>query len=455
MTALAVCAKERGIHVSGSDTLEEFPTDETLRKNHIQTFTNFDTHHLKESNPDLVIYTGAHGGRENPEVLEAKHRGIPVLPHGQALGLFMTGKRQISVAGSHGKTTTAAMIAAILRSAGYDPSYAVGCGEITGLGAAGHWGKSDFFIAEADEYVTDPGHDKTPRFLWQRPDILAVTNIDFDHPDAYTSLDEVKKAFVKLRDTMGSRSEIIISSDDHNSDILAETKISVSRVGLSPRSDFQISDIHFGDERTFFHLTMRGISVGEFGLRVPGIHNAVNAGIAAVVSHMTGISWQHIAQGLLTYNGTKRRFEKIGTIHDITFIDDYAHHPKEIAATLAAARAWYPNERIIAVFQPHTYTRTKALLTGFARAFKDADVAVLTDIYASAREKDTLGISGQTLAAETIKYHSNVVYLNTMPKVAQFLHKTIEPHDVVIFMGAGDIYRWGRDIVRNYADSAS
>ncbi|MBI3342632.1 UDP-N-acetylmuramate:L-alanyl-gamma-D-glutamyl-meso-diaminopimelate ligase, partial [Candidatus Gottesmanbacteria bacterium] len=199
MAALAIWAKESGKLVAGSDVGEEFPTDEELKKAEIPVHEGFDEAHLAAFKPDLVIYTGAHGGRDNLQVQEAIKRGVASVPHGKALGMVMEGKRQISVAGSHGKTTTSAMIATILTEAKLDPSYAIGCGSIKGLGAAGHAGKGEWFVAEADEYVTDPGHDRTPRFLWQKPEVLVVTNIDYDHPDVYQDLSAVQQAFVALQ----------------------------------------------------------------------------------------------------------------------------------------------------------------------------------------------------------------------------------------------------------------
>lgn len=448
MTALAVLARERGFSVAGSDTTEDFPTSGTLTKKRIEILPNFaPAHILGRTRPDLVIYTGAHGGRDNPEVVEAIKQGIPALPQGQALGLFMADKRQISVAGSHGKTTTAAMIANILVYAGRDPSYAIGCGEIFGLGPAGHWGKRDIFIAEADEYATDPGHDPTPRFLWQQPEILVVTNIDFDHPDVYGSLNEVKSAFVKFTKSLPKTGELILGSDDGNSVPLAETAASVSLVGRSPRADYQVANIHFGVAQTFFRLSQRGVFIAEFTLKVPGVHNAVNAGMAAVAAHLAGVPWPGIREGLLAYAGTKRRFEKLAETGGVLFYDDYAHHPKEIKATLSAARAWYPERRIITVFQPHTYTRTQALLRDFAQAFTESDIVLLTDIYASAREKPIAGITGETLAQATVGSHANVFYVKDREGAARYLDKHTEPGDVVIFMGAGDIYRWGKEFV--------
>ncbi|KKW09757.1 MAG: UDP-N-acetylmuramate-L-alanine ligase [Microgenomates group bacterium GW2011_GWC1_49_7] len=443
MAALAVWAKEAGYLVTGSDVEEEFPTTEVLAKAKISIFPDFDPRNIGgRIKPDLVIYTGAHGGRENEEVVEAEALGIPTSPHGKALGQFMKDKKQISVAGSHGKTTTTAMIATVLSHADYDPSWAVGCGQIRGLGLPGHYGKGEFFIAEADEYVTDPGHDTTPRFLWQHPDILVVTNIDYDHPDAYVSLAAVQDAFVKLQE----QSKLtLVNADDPASNVLMNRN--VMTYGFSKRAEFQVTHVGFGEERTFFTLAQNGMRLFDFVLKVPGKHNALNATAAAIACKQLGLSWQEIAKGFLAFEGTKRRFEFVGTFGGARVYDDYAHHPTEITAQLAAVRQWFPNDRIIAVFQPHTYSRTKALLAEFATSFVHANEVILTDIYASARETETLGISGKTLVEETAKYHQHVFFAPDFAAVQKLLTKHTQSGDVIIFMGAGSIYTWSHSYV--------
>ncbi|MBI5449458.1 UDP-N-acetylmuramate--L-alanine ligase [Candidatus Gottesmanbacteria bacterium] len=448
MTALAVWAKEAGFRVSGSDVDDIFPTDEILADANIRAHVGFDSQTLKKKRPDLVIYTGAHGGQDNDEVREAKSLGIRIMSHGQALGEVMRRKRQISVAGSHGKTTTTAMIATILCSAGKDPSYAIGCGKIFGLGLPGRSGYGDWFLAEADEYVTDPHHDMTPRFLWQNPEILVVTNIDFDHPDAYSSLGEIQQAFVKLASQQQGRRVTIVNADDEASAVLLGDGLNdITTYGLSPRAGLRVLHVGFGERRTFFTLSENGVPVGEFTIKVPGLHNVVNAAAAAAAARSVGVRWDDIKAGLLLFGGTKRRFEEIGKIHGCTVYDDYAHHPKEIQATLAAARAWYPKQRIITVFQPHTYSRTKALLAYFGVSFDKSDIVVIADIYASAREHDTLGITSGDLASEIRKRQVNVHQLHSYDSVSAFLLREGRDGDIMIFMGAGDIAGWGQQFV--------
>src|SRR3989344_5482179 len=281
MASLAVCTKEAGKLITGTDIEEHFPSDEVLSKAGISVDVGFDEKHIDTHKPDLVIYTGAHGGRDNEEVIEAQKRNIPVLPHGKALGQVMEGKRQITVAGSHGKTTVTAMIAMILTKAGLDPSYAVGSGMIAGLGLPGHFGRGEWFVAEGDEYVTDPGADLTPRFLWQNPEILVVTNIDLDHPDVYPNLDKITNAFQKL--AKKSRT-VIISSDDPKSASLSGRKV----------------------------IAVRSKDTSGFHLSVPGQHNALNAAFAATAAKAAGVPWEQSVKALSEFGGAKRRFEKIG-----------------------------------------------------------------------------------------------------------------------------------------------
>lgn len=443
MSALALWYKEAGYSVTGSDISDEFPTDEILSQNGI-TVLDFSPKNITNIRPDLVIYTGAHGGRQNDEVVAAEAVGIPALPHGKALGSVMKSAFQISVAGSHGKTTTSAMVATVLALSGQDPSWAIGCGMIRGLGFPGHFGKGKIFVAEADEYITDPGHDATPRFLWQNPDILVVTNIDYDHPDAYSTLSDVQEAFVNLQGKQKENGTTIINADDRASEVLRTNAVTY---GTTQSADYQVTGIRFGPQRTYFTLHERGMEVGEFTLKIPGKHNALNAAAAVIACRLAGVSWQDCKKYLAQFGGTKRRFEMIGEVDGVRIIDDYAHHPDEIRATLAAAHTWYPDKRIFAVFQPHTYSRTRALLSEFAKSFANAYEVILTDIYASAREHETLGINGKTLVSETAKYHRNVYYEPDYGAVSKLLHEHMGPGDIVLFMGAGNIYTWGRKLI--------
>ncbi len=447
MTALAIYCKERGMRVTGSDVTEEFPTQDALAQAGIIPLEGFTADHIGAGGkPDLVIFTGAHGGKDNPEVVAAEALGIQTLPHGRALGMMMEGSVQISVAGSHGKTTTTAMIATILMTAGRDPSFAVGCGSIRDIGLPGHYGKGTEFVAEADEYVTDPSHDRTPRFLWHHPHILVATNIDFDHPDAYKSIADVQVAFVKLQQQMEGPRITVVNADDPNSTVLAEGK-NVVRFGFTDAADLLVSDVRYEPGRTAFSVSYKGTDMGVFHLAVPGACNVANAAAAIAAAAELDVPWETIRQALAQFKGTKRRFEYVGSVRGMDIYDDYAHHPHEIAASIEGIRAWFPQRRLVTVFQPHTFSRTKALLTEFAGAFGQSDIILIPDIYASARESKSTEITAQHLVDAIAVHGKDARYVKDLDGTLEFLKTHGRDKDILVFMGAGDIYEWSRDML--------
>lgn len=476
MTALAIVAKEMGMKVIGSDIEAEFPTDELLAKYKIPVLKGFKKENLllpnysdrnRKAIADLVVVTGAHGGLGNPEALAAKEMELPILTHGEALGKFMNyrsyksyksyrtyRKKGISVAGSHGKTTTAAMIAHILTKAGLDPSFAIGCGVVKSLGTSGHAGLGEYFVAEADEYVADPQFDLTPRFLYQSPTIEVFTNIDYDHPDVFSSIEDLKGAFLKFAKKLPKKGLLVAGIDDKNvRNILSQIKAPALTYGFSPEASLKISHLSVGEQRTFFWAKFQGVDLGEFVLRVPGRHNTENAAASAVLANYLGLSWEKIKEYLASYQGSKRRFEFIGQSAGVKLYDDYAHHPEEIRVTLKAAREWFPQGGLTVVFQPHTYSRTKALLSEFANCFEKADNVIISDIYASEREKEDLRINAKVLAWETRKYHPRVFYGGGERETVEVIREKrekgeIRKGDIVFTMGAGDIFRWHKAILK-------
>jgi UDP-N-acetylmuramate--alanine ligase len=441
MTALAIVAQELGAKVTGSDVEEDFPTADVLNKYHLTPQVGFTKENLIEK-PDLVVVTGGHGGMNNPEAVAAKKLGLRVLMHGQALGEFCQEKKTIAVAGCHGKTTTAAIIAHLLTKNRLDPSFAIGCGEIKSLRAAGHAGKGDYFVVEADEYVTDPGSDPTPRFFWLSPFMAVITNIEYDHPDAYRNLEQLKSAFLTFTQKIPSSGLLVLGIDNQNNrEILRKISCPVVTYGFSPEADYQISQVSFTEGRTRFWLKKGKVDLGQFSLAVPGKHNALNFVAASLVVNSLGISWENIRREGPSFLGTKRRFEFKGEKGGAIFYDDYAHHPTEIAATLAAARAAFSQRRIICIFQPHTFSRTKALFSEFSRCFTEASEVILVDIYPSAREKPDPTINSQILALEMQHYHQNVRYLGSLGKAISYLKERATHNDVIITMGAGDVYK--------------
>lgn len=448
MTPLALIAKGAGFSVTGSDIAEEFITDEALKRAGITPYVGFSTDHI--ASPDLVITTGAHGGFDNPEVKEAKARGIEVLTAGEAVGLFMNGAifgkkyKGVSVAGTHGKTTTTAMLATIMRESGYDPSFVIGTGNVGSLGAPGNFGKGNFFIAEADEYATEPKHDKTPKFMWQHPSVAIITNIEFDHPDIYSSLEDVKSAFTAFIKQMPTNGVLIVCGDDHEvRNVTKGLDRKVITYGFNPENNYVLERVHISGEQTFFWVKGYGASLGEFAIRVAGDHNALNALGAIIGALELGVPLEKVKKSLPAFRGSQRRLEFIGDLQTgAKMYDDYAHHPTEIKKTLGALRRQYPNKKIVCVFQPHTYSRTKMLFNEFAQAFDEVNTIVITDIYASLREEYDPSVSSKHLVEAIKRYHSGVFYVSNIIDVVQYINQNRFRSDtIVVTMGAGDIYK--------------
>lgn len=450
MTPLAIIAKEAGIKVTGSDLTDEFITDEVLKKSGITLLEGFSKTNIK--NVDLVIATGAHGGFENEEVKEAKRKNIKVLTQGEAVGIFMDGKiferkfDGISIAGSHGKTTTTALTAAIFKESGVDPSFIIGTGNIPFLGSSGHYGKGNYFIAEADEYATEPTFNKKSKFLWQYPKIAVFTNIDFDHPDLFNSIEEVKNAFFAFATQVAFKNGVLVVNGDdiHIKKTLENYTGEKITFGFSPRNDYVITKINVSDFQTFFWVETHGVSLGEFAIKLVGEHNALNALAAAIVALQAGIKLEEIKKTLKVFSGTKRRFEHVGELFSGALLyDDYAHHPTEIKKTLRAFRQVFPKNQIICIFQPHTHSRTEKLFDEFSYSFNDANLLILTDIYPSSREKDSdYSISSKKLFEKISRFKNQVMFLAKPQDVIEYIRqKQYKKDTIVITMGAGDIYK--------------
>jgi UDP-N-acetylmuramate--alanine ligase len=440
MTALAICAKDLGIKVTGSDVADIFVTDETLKKHGISWMTGFNPVNL-DPKPDLVIFTGAHGGFNNPEVVAAKGMGIPILSHAEALGMFIGGKTLLTVAGVGGKTTTASMIASLLSSAGRNPSFAVGVADIFSLGTPGRYDKKgEDFVTEADEFAVSPGVDNRPRFVYQNPTVLVVTNIEHDHPDIYPTFEDTKKVFLEFMKKIPSDGLLVACIDNENvRNLIKEVDVSKVTYGFSKDADWRVSNIEFKDRQSVFTLTHKGEQT-DYTLNVPGRYNILNATAAIIACSAVGVTRSDLVTGIKEYKGCKRRVEFVREKDGVLFYDDFAHHPTEIRAALKAFREWFPRKRIIAVFQPHTYSRTKVLFSEFAESFASCDKVYLMDIYASARETDTLGVTSKLLAGEIAKHHPDIVYTASFEETAKSLAETLQDGDVVITMGGGDVY---------------
>jgi UDP-N-acetylmuramate--alanine ligase len=452
---LAIIAKEAGFDVSGSDIDEEFITDEPLKNASIKPLVGFDERNVEGK--DLIITTGAHGGFDNPENLKAKQLGIPVLTQGEAVGKFMQGEifgkkfEGVSVAGSHGKTTTTAMIATVLLENKYDPSFLIGTGHVPSLGSSGHFGKGKFFIAEADEYATEPKFDKTPKLLWQHPKIGVITNIEFDHPDLYSSLDELRQAFLNFSNNISENGILVACLDDEETQkLLREYKRPFVTYGFSKKADYYIEKLSISQDKMFFWVNAKDTSLGEFSVNVTGEHNALNALSTIVVCIELGLSVEQIKKGLNKFTGTKRRYEFIGDITTgASLYDDYAHHPTEIRKTLLAFKKSFPKKKIVCIFQPHTYSRTKSLFEQFVGSFSDADIVILVDIYSSLREEIDNSVSSKLLAENISKVHKNVLYIPKLEDVVEYVgQKRFDKDYILITMGAGNVYKIYNDLVK-------
>ncbi len=447
MTPLAIIAKEAGFTVTGSDIDQEFITDAVLKKAGIAPLVGFSKDHIDK--PNIVITTGAHGGFDNVEVKEALSKNIKVLTAGEAVGEFMKGDlfgkkfEGISIAGTHGKTTTSAMIATILKESNFDPTYVIGTGDVSSLGAPGHFGRGKYFVAEADEYASEPQYDKTPRFLWQHPSIAIVTNIEYDHPDIYSSIDDIRNVFLQFANQLPENGVLIACGDDNQvKKMLKEYRKKSVTYGFNPYNNYVLERVHISGEQTFFWVKAYGTPLGEFVIRVVGEHNALNALAAIIASLEIGVPIEKIKKGILAFQGSKRRMEFIGNLTTGAKVyDDYAHHPTEINKTLGAVRKKYPNKKIICIFQPHTYSRTKMLFNDFLRVFENVDTVILTDIYASLREQYDPTVSSKILTEAMKNHHKEVVYLPGITDVVKYIdEKRFRSDTVLITMGAGDIY---------------
>lgn len=456
MAPLAIIAKQAGCIVTGCDVGDSFITDTQLHQSGITPEIGFHPDHLKDV--DLVITTGAHGGYDNQEIKTAKEKNIPLLTQGQAVGEFMKGTLfdhnfvGISIAGCHGKTTTTAMVATIFQEAGKDPSYIIGTGYVPSLKGAGHFGEGEFFIAEADEYATEPQYDKTAKFLWQYPTYAVITNIEFDHPDIYPSIVEVRRAYELFLNNVQKNGVLFVNGDDENTKkILENYSGKIIKFGLNSSNDYVLDTIQRDNDKTVFTIKKDQQTFGTFYIHSFGEHNVLNALAAILVSEAAGISQEEIQKGLDAFIGTQRRAEFKGKLPSGALVyDDYAHHPTEIKKTLMAFRTMYPAKHIVPIFQPHTFSRTKLLFDDFVYSFNEADTVIITDIYKSNREKADSDVSSENLVKAMKSNNQEVIYIPELQNVVKYIKENAFSEDtVLITMGAGDVYKISDQLMLN------
>ena len=429
MSGIAEVLLTLGYSVSGSDTK---PSTITERLQNLGA-TVYEGHKGANVEGAHVVVTSSAVRADNPEVVEAHKQKIPVIPRAEMLAELMRLKYGIAVAGAHGKTTTTSIVASVLAAAHLDPTFVIG-GKVNQMGTTARLGKGEYFVVEADE------SDRS--FLMLAPVVAVVTTIDREHLDQYSSLEDIQDAFIQFVNRVPFYGAAILCIDEPNVQaIVPSVKRPIITYGTSSQADLVISDVALEGLGCEFRLTYRGEDLGLFQLtHPPGIHNVRNAAAAAAVALYLNVPTDLIREGLVKFAGVGRRFDIKGVVNDITVVDDYGHHPVEIRATLEAARGCKFN-RLLVLFQPHRYTRTQYLWGEFSRAFNQADILVLIDIYA-ASEAPIPGVTSETLASAIREAgHKNVHYFRSMQEGIEYLLKQARSGDAVLTIGAGNIGR--------------
>ena len=394
---------------------------------------------------DVVVYSSA-VKKDNPEIISARGKLIPVIPRAEMLAELMRMKYGIAIAGTHGKTTTTSMIATILGSHGMDPTVVIG-GKLNSIGSNARLGKGEFLVAEADE--------SDGSFLKLSPTIAVVTNIDREHMDHYRDMDEVRGAYLAFINKIPFYGCAVLCMDHPNiQGLIPKVTRRHTTYGLTAQADFSARDMEIKGVKTSFDVWQRGRKLGKVSVRIPGEHNVYNSLAALTVAMELDMSFEEARDSLSNFSGVERRFQIKGEYNGITFVDDYGHHPVEIKATLKAAKAGWDN-RVVAVFQPHRYSRTKDLFQEFLSAFNDADTLVLTDIY-PAGEGKIEGISSEALYNSIKAYgHRDVVYIPDKKDIPDYLNKITKPGDIVITLGAGNIWQVSEEMVKTVTSTNS
>ena len=437
MSGLAEILMKEGFTVSGSDNKESSLTDHLTDKGAVIFYGQKASNIIDGIN--VVVYTAAIH-EDNEEFMEAKRQGLPMLSRAELLGQLMTNyDTPIAVSGTHGKTTTTSMLSHIFLAGDMDPTISVG-GILKAIHGNIRVGSSGLFVTEACEY--------TNSFLHFFPKISVILNIDADHLDFFKDLDDIRHSFRLFAELLPEDGTLVINGDIENLSYITDgLACRVVTFGREASLDYSASDIQYDEQgNASFDLIRHGIPSGHVTLSVGGEHNVYNALSAIAVADLLGVSAETIQEGLLSFNGTDRRFEYKGEFNGITVIDDYAHHPTEIEATLKSA-AHYPHRELWCIFQPHTYTRTKALFDEFAQALSHTDHLILADIYA-ARETDTLGISSEQLARAAASYGCDAIYLPSFDEIEKYVRDHCQSGDLLITMGAGDVVNIGEDLLK-------
>jgi UDP-N-acetylmuramate--alanine ligase len=443
MSGIVEILLDEGFKVSGSDKALGEVT-ERLQKLGAEVYEGHGAQNVKPD-VDALVYSSA-VTLDNPEIVEAQRRKIPVIRRAEMLAEVMRLKYGIGIAGTHGKTTTTSMVSLVLMEGGMDPTVIVG-GKLTGLGGTNaRLGKGDFIVVEADEF------DRS--FLSITPTIAVLTTLETDHLDCYRDLEDIKMAFVQFANKVPFYGFIVLCLDEPAlQDIIPQlSKKKMITYGLNPQADLQAVDVSYKQNTSSFTVLREEKELGPVVIQVPGKHNVQNALAAIAVGLELGVSFERVKKGIEKFSGVFRRWEKKGEANGIMVYDDYAHHPTECRATLAGAKAGW-RRRLVCVFQPHLYSRTRDFYDDFGKAFLLCDVLMVTDVY-PAREEPIQGVTGELIANAAEQFgHKDVHYVPDKKQIPDHLMKIVKKGDIVITMGAGDIWKFGEEFLKKMSST--
>ncbi len=437
MSGIAELLLNLGYQVSGSD-LKATEITERLESLGGKIFIGHREDHIQGAD---VVVTSSAINIENPEVYAARKASVSVIPRAEMLAELMRLKYSVAIAGAHGKTTTTSLVSSVLGKGGLDPTVVIG-GKLKSIGSNAVLGRGDYIVAEADE--------SDGSFLKMSPTIAVVTNIDREHLDFYKDLEDIRKGFLSFVHRIPFYGLAVLCLDnEHVQSIIPDIRKRYTTYGLSTQADLQARNIEFKSLQSFYSVCQSGKKLGEVLLNLPGLHNVLNSLAAIAVGLELEIPFGVIKTALEKHEGVQRRLEIKGEKNGVVVVDDYGHHPTEIKATLAAAKEGWPERRLVVVFQPHRFTRTKALFEEFTRAFYESDVLIVLPIYA-AGEKPIEGVdSGSLYESIAAHGHREVVFKKDFNSAVQYLNKELKNGDLVLTLGAGDVHMLGMEVLKN------
>ena len=443
MRSMATYAAECGARITGSD-VSTGSGAEALVKRGIEVNLRQEGRHLARDTSLVVVSQAI--SEDNPELVRARHMGLEVVRYPELLGNLMGFQKGIAVSGTHGKSTTSSITAFVMRQGGLDPSFLIGA-DVPQLGGGSHYGKGEYLVAEACEYMRS--------FLYLTPHMGVITNIDVDHLDYYYDLSDIQEAFVEFAQVVCEEGLLIANADDDNTRaVVKEAGVQAVTYGInSKKADYRAERIWRAKVHSNFDLVCDGKKVGRFSTRLYGTHNVLNALAAIAACHRAGMSFNDIRDGLAEFEGAARRLQLIGTPWNVSIISDYAHHPREVRASIAATHQRFPGQRVFVIFQPHQYNRTRRMLPELAAAFDDVWVVYVCDIYAARdSQEDRQSVRAQDLVRQMNHIGLLAHYVPEFEDVEHIITGDVIPDDVVLVMGAGNIWQVARNIVPKIAE---